>query len=165
MVQNWWQTQQPHYSSDNEEDCPDYNMSMNRMRNISSRSGAFSQQPPHRRSNQPQPPPPPLDGASVALSSPAASNATANPPVSSSSHSNSSHWPQLAKQRASLRSPTLPDGELNSMLQNYLDEKYRLIFHYPDSLEYILNSYALMILTEESEVGFLICTPRNFDDM
>lgn len=124
-MQNWWQTQQPHYSSDNEEDCPDYNMSMNR-RNTSSRSGAFSQQP-HRRS-QPQPPPP-LDGASVALSSPAASNATANPPVPSSSHSNSSHWPQLAKQRASLRSPTLPDGELNSMLQNYLDEKYRLIFH------------------------------------
>ena len=65
MVQNWWQTQQPHYSSDNEEDCPDYNMSMNR-RNTSSRSGAFSHQP-HRRSNQSQPPPPPLDGASVAL--------------------------------------------------------------------------------------------------
>ena len=126
-MQNWWQTQQPHFSSDNEEDCPDYNMRMNR-RNTSSRSGAFSQQP-HRRSNQPQPPPPPLDGASVALSSPAASNATANPPVPSSSHSCSSHWPQLAKQRASLRSPTLPDGELNSMLQNYLDEKYRLIFH------------------------------------
>ena len=101
--------------------------SMNR-RNTSSRSGAFSHQP-HRRSNQPQPPPPPLDGASVALSSPTASNATANPPVPSSSHRSSSHWPQLAKQRASLRSPTLPDGELNSMLQNYLDEKYRLIFH------------------------------------
>ena len=102
-------------------------LSMNR-RNTSSRSGAFSHQP-HRRSNQPQPPPPPLDGASVALSSPTASNATANPPVPSSSHRSSSHWPQLAKQRASLRSPTLPDGELNSMLQNYLDEKYRLIFH------------------------------------
>ena len=143
-MQNWWQTQQPHYSSDNEEDCPDYNMSMNR-RNTSSRSGAFSHQP-HRRSNQPQRPPPPLDGASVALSSPAASNATANPP------SSSSHWPQLAKQRASLRSPTLPDGELNSMLQNYLDEKYRLIFH----IQIQVRSHILNTLRN---FNYVVCIP------
>ena len=149
-MQNWWQTQQPHYSSDNEEDCPDYNMSMNR-RNTSSRSGAFSHQP-HRRSNQPQRPPPPLDGASVALSSPAASNATANPPVPSSSHSSSSHWPQLEKQRASLRSPTLPDRELNSMLQNYLDEKYRLIFH----IQIQVRSHILNTLRN---FNYVVCIP------
>lgn len=47
------------------------------------------------------------------------------PPSSSSQPPFSSHWPQLAsRQRASLRSPTLPDEELNSMLQSYLDEKF-----------------------------------------
>ena len=57
---------------------------------------------------------------------PLSNNSEPQPPLQNQQHPlHSSHWPHFARQRTSLKSPNLPDEELNSMLQNYLDEKYQ----------------------------------------
>ena len=118
MVHNWWNRQQ----SNEKEDENSNNFAVSRKNSL-------------ENGLRPQP----LHNGGSAHHCPHENHSAASTASEAVASNNSSQWPQFSRVRSSMRSPTLPDEELNSMLQNYLDEKYSNKMDTYDNYRYVIS--------------------------